>query len=273
MAAAPTARVTSSVAIRVEDVTKSFGDVEVLRGVSFEVAAGETLCILGGSGGGKSTLLKVMIGALEPTSGRIWIGEDELTGARGRTLDRIRRKFGVMFQSGALLNSMSVAENVALPLQYHSALTPDVVETMVKIKLHQVDMLHAADRMPSELSGGMQKRAAVARALALDPKILFYDEPSAGLDPIATTRIDHLINELKSSMGMTSVVVTHVMESVQRIADHVVMLDRGVIILDGSLGDLEGSTDPRIVQFRSGAVDGPNAEAGRSSAFLRDLLM
>lgn len=260
-------------AVRVRDVTKSYGDVEVLRGVSFDVARGETLCILGGSGGGKSTLFRIMIGALAPTSGRVWVDGEELTACDGPELDKLRRRFGVMFQSGALLNSMTVADNVALPLRYHSALDEETIETIVKIKLHQVDLLHAADRRPSELSGGMQKRAAVARALALDPKILFYDEPSAGLDPIATSRIDQLINELKHGMGITSCVVTHVMESVHRIADHVVMLDAGRIVLDGTLADLESSTDPRVRQFRSGDVQGPSVGATPPDVYLRDLLM
>src|SRR5690606_34237632 len=156
-------------------------------------------------------------------------------------------------------NSMTVAENVALPLEHHTKLDREIIETMVKIKLQQVDLLHAADRRPSAISGGMQKRAAVARALALDPKILFYDEPSAGLDPIATTRIDQRINKLKTTMGMTNVVVTHVMESVQRIADHIIMLDKGRVILDGTLDDLMESEDPRVRQFRTGDLQGPGA--------------
>lgn len=258
--------------IEVVDLHAGFGDVQVLRGVSLRVAAGETLCILGGSGGGKSTLLKIMIGALKPSSGRVLIDGDDIAALRGRELDRVRRKFGVMFQGGALLNSMTVAENVALPLEHHSKLDAETVATMVKIKLHQVDLLHAADRMPSELSGGMQKRAAVARALALDPKILFYDEPSAGLDPIATSRIDQLINNLRNSMGMTNVVVTHVMESVERIADHVVMLDRGQVILDGSLAELHDSPDPRVRQFLHGDLEGPATGSVSTKDYLRDLL-
>ncbi|MEM7202601.1 MAG: ATP-binding cassette domain-containing protein [Planctomycetota bacterium] len=259
--------------IRVRDVTKRFGDVEVLRGVSFDVMPGTTVCILGGSGGGKSTLLKVMFGAEPPTSGQVWIDGDDIAAARGRELDRIRRKFGVMFQSGAMLNSLSVAENVALPLRYHSKLDEDTIATTVKIKLHQVDLLHAADRLPSQLSGGMLKRAAVARALALDPKILFYDEPSAGLDPIATTRVDQLINDLKHAMGITNCVVTHVMESVERIADQVVMLDRGAVVLDGSLEELNASEDPRVQQFREGGLRGPQSGVVSTQDYLRDLLL
>lgn len=259
--------------IVVEDLTKRFGSTEVLRGISFELKRGETLCILGGSGGGKSTLLKCMIGVLRATSGRVIIDQEDTSVMSEREFDLVRRKFGVMFQGGALLNSMSIAQNVALPIQYHTKLDADTIETMVKMKLHQVDLLHAADRRPSAISGGMQKRAAVARALALDPKILFYDEPSAGLDPIATTRIDQLINRLKSSMRMTNVVVTHVMESVQRIADHIIMLDKGRVILDGSLDDLMGSDDPRIKQFRTGDLAGPGAGVTSTEDYVKDLLM
>ncbi len=258
--------------IVVEDVTMRFGKVEVLRGVTFTVKPGETLCILGGSGGGKSTLLKVMIGVYRPSSGRIVIDGEDTSNMSDEELDRIRRKFGVMFQGGAMLNSLSVAENVSLPLQYHTRLDAETIATMVKIKLQQVDLLHAAERRPSAISGGMLKRAAVARALALDPKILFYDEPSAGLDPIQTTRIDQLINKLKTTMGMTSVVVTHVMESVQRIADHIVMLDKGQIILDGTLQDLMSSDDERIRQFRTGDLSGPGQGVTSAQAYLRDLL-
>lgn len=259
--------------IRVEDVHLRFGRTEVLRGVSFEVKAGETVCILGGSGGGKSTLLKVMIGNLRPTSGRVIVDGDDISRMSEPELNRVRRKFGVMFQLGALLNSMSVAENVALPLEYHTRLDKDVIGTMVKIKLKQVDLLHAADRRPSQISGGMQKRAAVARALALDPKILFYDEPSAGLDPIATTRIDQLVNKLKSSLGITSVVVTHVMESVFRIADHVVMLEKGRVLLDGDLDALRTSSLPAVKQFVSGELERADAAGMRDEAFIKELLM
>lgn len=246
--------------IEVEDVHLQFGPVKVLRGISFTVAPGETLCILGGSGGGKSTLLKCMFGALRPTSGRVKIHGRDITTMREREMDGMRRRFGVMFQSGALLNSLTVAENVALPIRFHTKLDADTVATMVKMKLHQVDLLHAADRRPSAISGGMQKRAAVARALALDPKVIFYDEPSAGLDPIATSRIDQLLNRLKESMGMTNVVVTHVMESVQRIADKVIMLDRGKVILDGGLDDLMASEIPLVRQFRTGDLAGPGTQ-------------
>ena len=259
--------------VRVEDLHVAFGKVEVLRGIDFAVRRGETLCILGGSGGGKSTLLKAMIGEVRPTRGRILIDGEDICRASRAKLDAVRRKFGVMFQSGALLNSMTLAENVGLPIAYHSKLDAETVETMIKIKLHQVDLLHAADRLPSEVSGGMQKRAAIARALALDPRILFYDEPSAGLDPIATHRIDDLICKMRDTMEITNIVVTHVMESVERIADHVVMLDRGQVILDGTLDDLAESDDPSVRQFRSGDLAGPAQGETSTQDYLRDLLI
>ncbi len=253
-------------------MSKRFGSVGVLRGVSLGVARGETLCILGGSGGGKSTLLNILIGALKPTSGSVWIEGREITSLGERALDRVRLKIGVMFQSGALLNSMTVAENVALPLEYHTRLDPETIATMVKIKLQQVDLLHAASRRPDEISGGMKKRAAVARALALDPKLMFYDEPSAGLDPIATARIDQLIQKLKTAMGITNVVVTHVMESVRRIADRVVMLHSGRVVLDGTLEDLLESRDPLVQQFVRGDLEGLAAGTVSLQSYHRDLL-
>ena len=259
--------------IRVENLVKRFGDVEVLRGISFDVTRGETLCILGGSGGGKSTLLKCMIGVHDSTGGSVVIDGHDIVGMNERSLDEVRRKFGVMFQGGALLDSMTIADNVALPIERHTKLDADTIDTMVKMKLMLVDLLHAAVRRPSAISGGMQKRAAVARALALDTKILFYDEPSAGLDPISTTRIDQLINKLKTTFKMTNIVVTHVMESVQRIADHIIMLDQGKVILDGTLDDLMNSDDPRIKQFRTGELTGPGGGATSTAEYHRDLLM
>ena len=264
--------------IEVRDVYKSFpkpdgGSVDVLRGVDFDIERGETLCILGGSGGGKSTLLKVMIGAHDATQGKVVIDGDDIVGMSEKGLNRVRRKFGVLFQSGALLNSMTVGENVALPIGMHTKQNPATIDIMVKMKLEQVGLRDAYDRLPSEISGGMQKRAALARAIALDPKIVFHDEPSAGLDPIATAVIDELINDLKKQMGMTNVVVTHVMESVRRIADKIVMLDKGKVILYGTLDDLLNSDDPRIVKFVNGETEGLAGEDDASVRFLNDLMI
>ncbi len=260
-------------AIEVEDVHRGFGGRRVLRGISFRVEEGETLCILGGSGDGKTTLLKVLIGALRPDAGRVRIYGDDVYALPEREQSALRRKIGVTFQSGALLNSMTLAENLALPLEYHTELDRETIATMVKIKLQQVDLLHAADLKPNEVSGGMKKRAAVARALAMDPEILFYDEPSAGLDPTATARVDRLINDLKTGMGITSVVVTHEMESVRRIADHVLLQYRGQVLLDGSLGDLLESSEPRVRQFVDGDLDAMAQTSSSLATYHHDLLV
>ena len=247
--------------------------VDVLKDITFDVARGSTVCILGPSGCGKSTLLKAMIGAHRPTGGEVVVDGEDIVGMNERNLDRVRKKLGVLFQSGALLNSMTVGQNVSLPIEMHTKLDPETIMIMVKVKLEQVGLSHAIDRLPAEISGGMQKRAALARAIALDPKMVFHDEPSAGLDPIATAVIDGLINDLKTKMGITNIVVTHVMESVRRIADHIIMLDRGNVLLNGSLRDLLESKDPRIVRFVNGEIQGDEAEGGAFSAFVKDLLM
>ena len=259
--------------IEVEDVHKSFGDVHVLRGISFQVLEDQTVCILGASGDGKTTMLKTLMGVLPPDSGRVRILGEDVYSLEGEEREELRRKIGVTFQSGALLNSMTLAENVALPLEYHTRLDDDTIATMVKIKLQQVDLLHAANLRPNEVSGGMKKRAAVARAIAMDPKILFYDEPSAGLDPIATASLDKLINDLKTSMEITSVVVTHEMESVRRIADRVILQYRGQVLLDGTLQDLLDSPNERVQRFVSGDIESMAVSSKTLEVYHRDLLM
>lgn len=263
--------------ITVDDVCMSFekgsDSIDVLRGISFALEKGKTVCILGGSGGGKSTLLKVMIGVHTPTRGDVCILGQSIVGLREQEMNAVRKRFGVLFQSGALLNSLTVGENVALPIDAHTKLVPATIDLMVRLKLEQVGLGDACDRLPSEISGGMQKRAGLARAIALDPEIVFYDEPSAGLDPIATTVIDELINEMKRKMGMTNIVVTHVMESVRRIADRVIMLDQGRILLDGTLDDLLNSTDPRIQSFVNGETEQLAADSKALHRYHTDLMM
>ncbi len=259
--------------IEVDDVHKSFGSKHVLRGISFRVERGETLCILGASGDGKTTMLKTLMGVLPPDAGRVLIAGEDVYRMEPDELLALRRKIGVTFQSGALLNSMTLAENVALPLEYHTELDDDTIATMVKIKLQQVALLEAAELRPNEVSGGMKKRAAVARALAMDPEVLLYDEPSAGLDPIATASLDRLINDLKTGMGITSVVVTHEMESVRRIADRVVLQYRGQVLLDGTLEELLESPVPRVQQFVNGDLESLAQASTSVAAYHRDLLM
>ena len=255
------------------DVWKSYGGQLVLQSVALQARAGENLCILGSSGGGKTTLLKMLFGAQRPDRGQVLVDGEDIARMGERDLDRVRRKLGVMFQGGALLNSLTVGENVALPLQQHTRLDADTIDTMVKIKLHQVDLLESADKLPSDLSGGMLKRASVARALALDPRILFYDEPESGLDPIATSRVDQLINQLRDTMGITNVVVSHTLDSVRRIGDHVVLLDQTRVLLDGTFDDLMRSDNPRVRRFRTGELEADEGTGARDQKYYRDLLM
>ncbi|MGA1399771.1 MAG: ABC transporter ATP-binding protein, partial [Phycisphaerales bacterium] len=222
-----------------QDLVKAFGAQTVLSGVNLEVKPGETLVIMGGSGCGKSTLLRLLIGSLQPTSGRIALFGEDLSTLDEDGLDAVRRKFGILFQSGALFQSMTLAENVALPLEEHTALDRTIIDIQVKIKLELVGLREHAEKLPSEISGGMKKRAGLARALALDPQILFYDEPSAGLDPVTSAEIDQLIVDLTRKLGVTSVVVTHEMDSAFTIADRMVMLDKGRVLKIGTRDEFD----------------------------------
>jgi phospholipid/cholesterol/gamma-HCH transport system ATP-binding protein len=259
-------------AIQVLDVVKRFGNRTVLDQIRLDVFQGETLVILGGSGSGKSTLLRLMIGNLMPDGGEIDALGQPLSKMTEEQLSNYRKSIGVLFQSGALFNSMTVAENVALPLREHSDLPDETVEIVVKIKLELVGLREHSDKMPSELSGGMKKRAGLARALALDPKILFYDEPSAGLDPVTSAEIDQLIIDLNQKLGVTTVVVTHEMDSAFRIADRMVLLDRGKFIVSGTPEEMRTSEDPLVKQFVHGLTVGPLTDRRRAGQYEVDLL-
>ena len=263
----------SEIAIQVASVTKRYTGRTVLDAINLQVRTGETLVILGGSGSGKSTLLRLMIGNVRPDGGSIIAWGHDVCRMSGRQVDDYRKSIGVLFQSGALFNSMSVADNVALPLREHTDLPEQTIEIMVKIKLELVDLREHADKMPAELSGGMKKRAGLARAIALDPKVLFYDEPSAGLDPVTSAEIDQLIIDLNRKIGVTSVVVTHEMESAFRIADRMVLLDRGKFIVSGSPQEMKDSTDPLVHQFVYGLTEGPLTDRRRAGGYESDLLM
>lgn len=258
--------------VQVIDVTKRFGAQTVLDNIKLDVAEGETVVILGGSGSGKSTLLRLMIGNLMPDGGEIIALGQDLTKMTPAEMLKYRQSIGVLFQSGALFNSMTVAENVALPLREHSDLPEQTIEIVVKIKLELVGLREHAEKMPAELSGGMKKRAGLARALALDPKILFYDEPSAGLDPVTSAEIDELIIDLNEKLGVTSVVVTHEMESAFRIADRMVLLDRGKFVVSGTGEELRNSTNPLVRQFVHGLTKGPLTDRRRAGRYEDDLL-
>jgi phospholipid/cholesterol/gamma-HCH transport system ATP-binding protein len=260
------------VVISVEQLTKAFDGRVVLDGVNLEVRKGETVVIMGGSGCGKSTLLRHMIGSISPDSGRVVLLGQDLNRLDERGLNKLRLKFGILFQSGALFNSMTVGENVALPLREHTGLDQSTIDIMVKIKLESVGLREHADKMPSQISGGMKKRAGLARALALDPEVLFYDEPSAGLDPVTSAEIDQLIMDLSKKLGVTSVVVTHEMDSAFRIADRMAMLDRGRVLAVGSRDEIRQSADPLIHQFINGLAEGPITERKKESNYEEDLL-
>jgi len=236
-------------AISVVNLRVSYGDREILHGITFDVRRGETMVILGGSGSGKSTLLRTLVGLEKPTSGEVRIGGVNTAKISEREMDAIRKKMGMSFQGSALFGSMTVGENVALPLREHTDLEDSTIRIMVRIKLGQVGLGNFEDYMPSELSGGMKKRAAVARALAMDPEILFFDEPSAGLDPIIAAGLDELILNLKKAYALTIVVVTHELASAFLIADRMVYVDRGHIVALGTKEEFMASTNPRVRQF------------------------
>ena len=246
----------------------NYGDREILHGISFDVLHGETLVILGGSGSGKSTLLRTLVGLEKPTSGEIWIKGKNIAALSESELDEIRKKIGMSFQGGALFGSMTVGENVALPLREHTKLEDSTIQIVLRLKLEQVGLEGFEYYMPSQLSGGMKKRAAVARALAMDPEILFFDEPSAGLDPIIAAGIDQLIVELKQAFRMTIIVVTHELASAYLIADRMVLIDKGNIVAIGTPDAMRASTQPRVRQFFDRV---PEPEVARELDYLQML--
>ncbi len=254
--------------ISLRDLRVNYGDREILHGISFDVLHGETLVILGGSGSGKSTLLRTLVGLEKPTSGEIWIKGKNIAALSESALDEIRKKIGMSFQGGALFGSMTVGENVALPLREHTKLEDSTIQIVLRLKLEQVGLEGFEYYMPSQLSGGMKKRAAVARALAMDPEILFFDEPSAGLDPIIAAGIDQLIVELKQAFRMTIIVVTHELASAYLIADRMVLIDKGNIVAIGTPEAMRASTQPRVRQFFDRV---PEPEVARELDYLQML--
>lgn len=240
---------TAQPVISVRDVVVTYGGRRVLDGINLEIARGETMVLLGGSGSGKSTLLRQIIGLEQPHAGRVLVNGIDLATSVKKDMRKVRRSIGVAFQNSALFNSMSVEDNVALPLREHTRLAESTIGLMTWMKLAVVGLAESGNRSPQELSGGMKKRAAVARAMSLDPEILVLDEPSAGLDPIVAAELDDLILGLKRAFSMTVVVVTHEMASAFRIADRMAMLYQGSLIAVGSKDELQSSHHPRIRQF------------------------
>ncbi|MDA0841461.1 MAG: ATP-binding cassette domain-containing protein [Planctomycetota bacterium] len=235
--------------VEVQDLTAQYGDFVVLNGINMSVEKGEILTILGPSGCGKTTLLKHLIGLLRPTRGKVFINGVDLAELDEVQMEELRQDIGVLFQGGALFGSMTVEENVAMPLVEHLGMDLKLAKRIAQIKLSLVQMQHAAEQFPAELSGGMRKRAALARAIALDPSVLFCDEPSAGLDPITSLELDKLLLNLNDLLGMTIVVVTHELQSIFTIAQRAVMLDRGRVLAEGTLDELLASNNERVVNF------------------------
>jgi phospholipid/cholesterol/gamma-HCH transport system ATP-binding protein len=252
-----TATGTTDLVLTVEHVAKSFAGTPVLTDVSFVVRRGETAVIMGPSGCGKSTLLRILAGLYRPDAGRVVLFGQDLAQLSREGLDALRKRCGLVFQFGALYNSLTVGENIALSLREHTELAEEVIAIMVDMKLQLVGLQGIQELLPGELSGGMHKRVGLARALALDPELLLYDEPTAGLDPVMTGVIDRLIIDLRRALGVTSVVVTHDMRSAFALADRMLMLHQGEMVAEGTPQEMQKSEHPVVKQFVSGAPEGP----------------
>jgi len=246
----------SSPMIKVRSLTKKIGRQEILRGVDLEVRNGETLAIIGRSGGGKSVLLKHLVGLMEPDGGEIWIQAQNIIGMSERQLGAIRQKVGILFQGGALFDSMTVEDNIAFPLREAGERDPKVLHSKVTEMLEVMEMEGEEAKMPESLSGGMKKRVGLARAIIRRPSCVLYDEPTAGLDPVVADSINRLIRRLQQRFGMTSVVVTHDMKSAFDVADRIAYLHEGRVYFHGTASDLQKSTDPLIEDFLLGRSDG-----------------
>jgi phospholipid/cholesterol/gamma-HCH transport system ATP-binding protein len=241
--------------IRIQRLHKRFGSQPVLRGIDLDIATGEVMVVIGRSGGGKSVLLKHLIGLLRPDAGTVAVDGTEITRLRGGELDRVRERYGVVFQGGALFDSMSVAENVAFPLREKSRLGHAEIRGRVEEKLEQVGLSDMGHKNPAEISGGMRKRVAIARALVTEPEIVFFDEPTTGLDPILVNTIHHLIVELHRKFRFTAVMVSHEIPEIFEIADRVAMLHEGVIVEVGSPEAMRASANPIVQQFIRGDIE------------------
>jgi phospholipid/cholesterol/gamma-HCH transport system ATP-binding protein len=258
--------------IEVIDAVLAFDERRILDGIRLDVKPGERMVILGSSGCGKSTLLRVMLGAYRPDSGTVSIFGRDITSMKEHDLNDVRKRMGCLFQGGALYNSMTVGENVALPLREHTQLDDKIIGIMVKMKLELVGLRDFENLKPAQLSGGMAKRVGLARAISLDPEILFYDEPTTGLDPITAGVIESLINDLSSKTGVTSVIVTQDMHCAFACADRICLLFGGRVAALGTLEEIRGSADPLVKQFINGEPDGPIPLRRSSRDYVEDLL-
>jgi phospholipid/cholesterol/gamma-HCH transport system ATP-binding protein len=235
--------------IKVRNLVAQYGEKVILDDINIDIFPGEVTVILGGSGCGKTTLLRNILRLQEPSAGSVEIFGKAVTEMDEQEFDQILRRIGMLFQNGALLNSISLYENVSIPLELHTDLTKELMDRIIRVKLSLVNLDKAANLLPSELSGGMRKRAALARALALDPEILFCDEPSAGLDPLTSESLDELILECKKQLNMTIVIVTHELASIHRVADRIIFLQNGKMLFEGTLQEGKNSSIPEIVTF------------------------
>ncbi len=241
--------------IELRHVSKRFGSLVVLNGVSLEIPEGQSLVVIGASGTGKSVMLKHIVGLLRPDSGEVWFDGRRIDNLPERKLSELRTNFGFLFQMGALFDSLNVADNVGFPLVEHTHKAPEEIARIVRQKLSMIGLPDAGSKMPGELSGGQKKRVALARAIALDPRVILYDEPTTGLDPIRSDVINELILKLKRTLNVTSIVVTHDMNSAFKVADRMVMLHEGHLIFDGTPDELQASEDPRVKRFVLGEAD------------------
>jgi len=243
--------------IKLIDVHKSFGKQRVLKGLRLDIEDGKTTVIIGKSGGGKSVLLKHIIGLLKPDSGQVLVDGVDITKLNDRGLNEIRKKFGMLFQDAALFDSMTVGENVAFPLREHTKIKDSEIREIVAERLRAVGLKGIEDKMPSELSGGMKKRVGLARAIAMQPRIVLFDEPTTGLDPVMTEAINQLIMETQSNFNLTCIVISHDLGSIFKIGHKIAMLYEGEIIEYGSPEEIKSSGDPVTIQFLSGSIEGP----------------
>jgi phospholipid/cholesterol/gamma-HCH transport system ATP-binding protein len=247
----------SAIKIRVVSLHKSFGEKDVLHGINIEVRQGESMVVIGGSGSGKTVLIKCIIGLMRPDQGEIHVDGLEITSLDEKRMNEVRKKFGMLFQGGALFDSMTVWENVGFGLRQQDRLSEEEIRRVASEKLALVGLKNVEDLMPAELSGGMRKRVSLARAIAMEPEILLYDEPTTGIDPIMADAINDLVVQMKEKLNVTSIAITHDMKSAYKIADRIAMLYQGKIIEVGTPGEIRNSSNPMVQQFIEGRSEGP----------------